>query len=100
MCVGYRVVDVQDRAGVADAEFAAKNKAKHAKQGDRWFEHNAVWFDAADERTERQLLYAIPFFKERCRNVTVFETKQKLREAIEPFKQKQLAIKQQSEKAK
>ena len=90
MSIGWKVVDVQNKIGLVDKRFADRKNRKKGKQSDRWFDHKGVWFDAYDERTERQLLYAIPFFKQRCQKITVFETKQELLERIEPFKKQQL----------
>ena len=105
MSMGWKVVDVQNKAYLVDQRYAKKiaakkerkNKGKNNKQTDRWFGHNDVYFDAYNERTERQLLFAIPFFKERCKSIKIFKSKQKLREAIEPFKIRQQKLKDESE---
>ena len=90
MSIGFKVVDVQNKAGLVDEKFADRKNRKSGKQSDRWFDHKGVWFDAYDERTERQLLYAIPFFKERCQKITVYRTKKELLERIEGFRKSQL----------
>merc|ERR1719229_1303090 len=93
MAMGFKIVDVQNRSGLVDAQFADKQNRKRGKQSDRWFEHNGVWFDAYDERTERQLLYSIPFLKERCRAITVFKSRDDLKKRIEPFAHQQALLK-------
>eukprot|EP01084_Bolivina_argentea_P280630 479950_1 len=97
MSIGFKVVDVQNKAYLVDQTFADRKNRKKGKQSDRWFGHNGVWFDAYDERCERQLLYSIPFFKERCREITVFKTRKTLLKRIEPFKVKQQQLKDASE---
>ena len=103
-CIGWKVCHVQNRAYLVDPKFDKTNnnnnssdKGGHAKERERWFSHNRIWFDAENERTERQLLYTIPFLKERCQKIETIETKQKLLEMIEPFRVKQLKLKQESE---
>lgn len=98
MAMGFKIVDVQNRSGLVDAQFADKQNRKRGKQSDRWFEHNGVWFDAYDERTERQLLYSIPFLKERCRTITVFKSREDLKKRIEPFGQQQQLLKSAADK--
>lgn len=86
------------------------------KVSERWFNHRGIWFDARLERTglfcfvfckkifnnnivfkERYMLYEIPFFKERCTKVTIFDNKTQVKDFLEPFKLSQLAKKNQSE---
>lgn len=43
------------------------------------------------------MLYEIPFFKERCTKVTIFDNKTQVKDFLEPFKLSQLAKKNQSE---
>lgn len=97
MSIGFKVVDVQNKAGLVDKRFADRNNRKKGKQSDRFFDHKSVWFDAYDERTERQLLYSIPFFKQRCQKITIFKTKKELLQRIEPFKKQQLEKKLKAE---
>ena len=103
-CIGWKVCDVQNRAYLVDSKFGMPNsnsdshqENRNAKETNRWFEHNRIWFDADNERTERQLLYTIPFLKERCQKIEKIETKAKLLQMIEPFRVKQLKLKQESE---
>jgi hypothetical protein len=72
---GYKLKDVQDESQLHD-----------------WFKFSGVWFDARLERTERYVLYGIPFLKERLQELKIFESDQEIVEFIEPFKEKQLAL--------
>lgn len=51
------------------------------------------WFNSHEERTERYVLYEIPFLKERCKSVKIFESKESVKEFLEPFKKKQQTLK-------
>jgi len=55
----------------------------------RWFTHRGIYFDSDDPRTERYVLFEIPFFKQRCRKITIFENEKSIKEALLPFKQSQ-----------
>eukprot|EP01006_Ploeotia_vitrea_P045792 TRINITY_DN66969_c6_g1_i1.p1 TRINITY_DN66969_c6_g1~~TRINITY_DN66969_c6_g1_i1.p1 ORF type:complete len:307 (+),score=26.73 TRINITY_DN66969_c6_g1_i1:73-921(+) len=54
-------------------------------EANRWFSHKGVMFDGWLERTERYVLYTIPFFKERCRTLKVLATDQELQNFIHAF---------------
>jgi len=70
---GFKLVDVQGEGN------------EH-----RWFQHNNVWFDANEERTERYTFYEIPFYKDRLMTLRIFNAKQEILDYIEPFKVAQL----------
>eukprot|EP01083_Nonionella_stella_P095538 268238_1 len=99
MCIGWKVVDVQRKRYLVDGK-RPKASRQTAKQKDRWFGHNGVWFDANQERTERQLLYCIPFLKQRCNKIEIFRTEKELLKRIEPFKHSQQKLKDESETLK
>lgn len=91
--LGYNVCEVQ---GFSDV---AKKFATGRVQHEIWFKHRGVWFDGTLERTERYLLYEIPFLKERCKNIKVFKTNEAINKAVLPFKEKQQALKDEYDKA-
>ena len=78
---GYVLKDVQDE------------NSRH-----NWFKFSGVWFDSRLERTERYVLYGIPFLKERLLELKVFETKEEIIEFIRPYKEIQQKLKDQEDK--
>jgi hypothetical protein len=36
---------------------------------EHWCNHRGIWFDTTNPRTERFMLYEIPWFAKRCRSV-------------------------------
>eukprot|EP00026_Physarum_polycephalum_P013035 Phypoly_transcript_13396.p1 GENE.Phypoly_transcript_13396~~Phypoly_transcript_13396.p1 ORF type:complete len:273 (+),score=32.43 Phypoly_transcript_13396:211-1029(+) len=67
---GYKLQDISDKS-------------------ERWFQHNGIWFDGTEERTERYTLYEIPFYKERLQQLTIFESNAQVNEYLLPFKNSQ-----------
>ena len=59
------------------------------KKSSDWFEHRGVFFCSNWERTERYVLYEIPFLKKREVSHTIIRTKEELEKMIAPFKEKQ-----------
>eukprot|EP00698_Gefionella_okellyi_P006377 TRINITY_DN15732_c0_g1_i1.p1 TRINITY_DN15732_c0_g1~~TRINITY_DN15732_c0_g1_i1.p1 ORF type:complete len:288 (-),score=57.16 TRINITY_DN15732_c0_g1_i1:177-1040(-) len=86
--MGWRVCDVHDRTA------AVTSKHVHTA---RWFEHNDIWFDADVQRTERYVLFDIPFLKERLRSLRLFHTQDEVAQALHPFRARQLELKQATE---
>ncbi|KAH3765680.1 hypothetical protein Pelo_2478 [Pelomyxa schiedti] len=65
----------------------------------RWFDFSDVWFDSALERTERYVLYEIPFFSQRLRSLVKIPTLSAAKEFIAPFKRAQLLAKEAYDKS-
>eukprot|EP01130_Rhizamoeba_saxonica_P012896 TRINITY_DN5479_c0_g1_i3.p1 TRINITY_DN5479_c0_g1~~TRINITY_DN5479_c0_g1_i3.p1 ORF type:complete len:233 (-),score=49.92 TRINITY_DN5479_c0_g1_i3:19-717(-) len=57
-----------------------------------WFSHRGVWFNSTWERTERYVLYEIPFFGERLVSLRIISTIEEANEYIEGFKQSQMEL--------
>jgi hypothetical protein len=72
---GYKLKEVQDETQMHD-----------------WFQFSGVWFDARLERTERYVLYGIPFLKERLQELKIFENEKEIVEFIKPFKENQIEL--------
>jgi hypothetical protein len=56
---------------------------------EHWFEHRGIWFDTTNPRTERFMLYEIPWFSLRCRSVRVFASHEEVQDYLRPFGQEQ-----------
>jgi hypothetical protein len=82
--VAWRVLDVQKMASLFLKGFGDGSN--------RWFEHNGIWFDAYDERTERYVLNEIPFLNRRLRQLRRFANQDEITAALLPFKAKQQAL--------
>jgi hypothetical protein len=81
--MGYTVAQVQDPS---------------AKQ--RWFKHRHIWFDSLDERTERYVLWGVPFLSKRLVNLRIFNSEEEVQTYLLPFQQRQLKAKQNTEEQK
>lgn len=63
---------------------------------EHWFEHRGIWFDTTNPRTERFMLYEIPWFSMRCRSVRVFATHEEVQDYLRPFALEQDRLRQSS----
>jgi hypothetical protein len=63
---------------------------------EHWFNHRGIWFDTANPRTERFMLYEIPWFSMRCKSVRVFDTCEDIQEYLRPFAREQDRLRQSS----
>eukprot|EP01125_Pyxidicula_operculata_P010162 TRINITY_DN3352_c0_g1_i2.p1 TRINITY_DN3352_c0_g1~~TRINITY_DN3352_c0_g1_i2.p1 ORF type:complete len:293 (+),score=33.51 TRINITY_DN3352_c0_g1_i2:1395-2273(+) len=71
--LGYAVADIQD--------------------GEKtWFKHRGIWFNSKWERTERYMLWEIPFLSARLKKLRIFESDQEIMEYLLPFKDKMIAL--------
>eukprot|EP01087_Luapelamoeba_hula_P000376 TRINITY_DN10270_c0_g1_i2.p1 TRINITY_DN10270_c0_g1~~TRINITY_DN10270_c0_g1_i2.p1 ORF type:complete len:338 (-),score=65.75 TRINITY_DN10270_c0_g1_i2:126-1139(-) len=60
----------------------------------RWFKHNKIWYDAFLERTERYMLFEIPFYSQRCTKLTRFEDASQVLQFLRPYQLLQAQRKQ------
>lgn len=81
--LGWRLVDV--------ASFAPHFLGAHFSNLEPWFQFESpatpkgVWFDATVARTERYVLYGVPFLRQRLRRLWVFRSLSELHGAVSPF---------------
>jgi hypothetical protein len=61
---------------------------------EHWFEHRGIWFDTTNPRTERFMLYEIPWFTLRCKSVRVFATHEEVQNYLRPFAEEQDRLRQ------
>jgi hypothetical protein len=63
---------------------------------EHWFNHRHIWFDTTNPRTERFMLYEIPWFSMRCKSVRVFATHEEVQDYLHPFALEQDRLRQSS----
>jgi hypothetical protein len=85
--LGWRLVDV--------ASFAPHFLGARSSSLEPWFSFespafpNGIWFDATDQRTERYVLYGIPFLCQRLRRLWVFRNLSEIQAAVATFASRQ-----------
>lgn len=85
--LGWRLVDVMS--------FAPHFLGTRSSSVEPWFSFEnpafprGIWFDATDQRTERYVLYGIPFLRQRLRRLWVFRTLSEIQTAAVTFASRQ-----------
>ncbi len=61
-----------------------------------WFKHRGIWFDTTNPRTERFMLFEIPWFSLRCKCVRIFREHEEVEDYLRLFAEEQARRREES----